>query len=83
MSKKPQTLPFIQMLEQVLDATEMRQKHFAKAIGISQSYMCDLMKGKRGPSPNLVNKICDYMGTGPKGRRVWHMAAARTDGWEI
>lgn len=81
--KITETTPFRGMLSAVLDDGDFSQRDFAAGIGISASFLCDLLQGKRGPSPSLINKICAYMGRGPKGRKEWHLAGARTDGWEI
>jgi transcriptional regulator with XRE-family HTH domain len=77
------TTPFQYMLKTVLTDSEATQKRFAKGIHISPQYLCDLLQGKRGPHPEIVNRICDYMGRGPKGRLEWHTAGAKSVGWEI
>ena len=76
-------MTFIEMLKTVLEESETSQRSFAESLGISSAFLSDLLHGNRGPSPRLINKICDYMGRGPKGRREWHIAGARTDGWEV
>ena len=78
-----QTTPFQYMLKTVLTDSEATQKRFASGIGISQQFLGDLLHGNRPPSPSLVNKICEYMGRGPKGRKEWHEAGAKSVGWEI
>lgn len=78
-----QTTPFMEMLSLIIERTDISQKQMAKGISISPQYLCDLLQGKRGPHPELVNKICDFMGRGPKGRLEWHTAGAKSVGWEI
>ena len=59
------------------------QKDIAEKLGISVQYLHDLEHGRRKPSVSVVNRICHYMGRGPRGRREWHMAGARAHGWEV
>ena len=77
------TSDFSKMLQEVIDGNEITQKCFAEKIGISSSFLCDLLQGKRNASPKIVNKICKYMGRGKIGKRVWHEAGARSNGWEL
>lgn len=55
----------------------------AEAIGYSEQYVSDLRRGMRLPSVEVVDKICDWMGRGPKGRREWHQAGARAHRWRV
>lgn len=55
----------------------------AEAIGYSVQYVSDLRRGMRTPSVEVTNKVCDWMGRGPKGRLDWHQAGARAHGWNI
>jgi transcriptional regulator with XRE-family HTH domain len=71
------------MLATVLRESECSQKTFAEGIGITPQFFHDIFHGRRGPSPSLINKIFDYMGRGPKGRKEWHTAGAKAVGWEI
>jgi transcriptional regulator with XRE-family HTH domain len=74
---------FIEMLIEVRTEMDMSQKDFAAALGFSSQYLCDLEKGRRLGSVEFVNRLCDWMGRGPKGRKEWHIAGARSHGWEI
>ena len=71
------------MLATVLRESNSDQKTFADGIGVSRGYFCDVLHGRRDPTVKLVNKICDYLRRGPKGRNEWHTAAAKALGWEI
>jgi transcriptional regulator with XRE-family HTH domain len=66
---------------------EVCQRHsnqvVAEAIGYSVQYVSDLRRGMRRPSVEVTNKICDWMGRGPVGRRAWHVAGARASGWWV
>lgn len=75
------TLP--QMLVQLRFVLDMNQKQLAEALGCSPQFICDVEKGKRVPSVAFVDRICDYLNRGPKGRQEWHMAAARAHGWKL
>ena len=75
------TLP--EMIKAVREGREITQKRMAEAIGITPQYLCDLEHGRRPGSVEVVNRICDWMGRGPKGRRGWHIAGARSHGWDV
>jgi transcriptional regulator with XRE-family HTH domain len=74
---------FVEMLIAVRTEMEMSQTDFAKALGFTPQYLCDLEKGRRLGSVEFVNRLCDWMGRGPKGRKEWHMAGARSHGWDV
>jgi transcriptional regulator with XRE-family HTH domain len=76
-------MTFIEMLLAVRHNSGTSQQDFARGIGISKQYLCNLEKGRRMPSVAVVEKICRYMGRGPKGRREWHVAGARAQGWQV
>jgi len=75
------TLP--EMIVQLRSALDMNQKQLAEALDCSTQFICDLEKGRRTPSVSFVERICAYLGRGPKGRLEWHVAAARAHGWKI
>jgi transcriptional regulator with XRE-family HTH domain len=77
-------MTFVGMLNEVLTPGRCGSLTAAAAsIGISPQYLHDLKEGRRLPSVTVVNKICDWMGRGPKGRLEWHLAGAEAHGWEI
>lgn len=55
----------------------------AKAIGYSEQYVSDLRRGMRLPSVEVVDKLCDWTGRGPRGRLEWHQAGARAHRWRV
>jgi transcriptional regulator with XRE-family HTH domain len=75
-------MTFVQMLNAVLDPAGTLSAA-AKGIGISPQYLHDLKEGRRLPSVEVVNKICQWMGRGPEGRLEWHLAGAAAHGWEV
>ena len=81
MTKRAET--FIDMLIEVRHGHDMTQKALAEALGFTPQYLCDLEKGRRLGSVEFVNRLCEWMGRGPTGRREWHVAAARAHGWEV
>ena len=76
-------MTFIEMLREVRTGMEMSQKDFAEALGFTPQYLCDLEHGRRLGSVEFVNRLCEWMGRGPKGRKEWHLAGARAHGWEV
>lgn len=78
----PTGASFIEMLNAVLSAQECTLSQASAGIGISVQYLHDLKSGRRLPSVEVVNKICDWMGRGPKGRLEWHVAGAAAHGWK-
>lgn len=71
------------MLLEVRAGMKLNQAQFAGELGCTPQFLCDLEKGNRRPSPEFVDKICDYLSRGPKGRKEWHVAAARAHGWKV
>ena len=67
--------------------TEICKRHsnqrIAEVIGFSEQYVSDLRRGMRHPTVEITEKICDWMGRGPEGRREWHKAGARAHGWQV
>lgn len=76
-------MTFIEMLIEARTGREMTQKDFAEALGFTPAYLCDLEKGRRLGSVEFVNKLCKWMGRGPRGRKEWHQAGARSHGWDV
>lgn len=56
----PQT--FASMLEAHRISDEVSQKNLAKKLGISQSSLCDLEKGRKIPSPKRAAQIAEALG---------------------
>lgn len=76
-------MTFVEMLLDVRAGLEMSQKDFAEALGFTPQYLNDLEHGRRLGSVEFVNRVCEYLSRGPKGRKEWHLAAARSHGWEV
>lgn len=76
-----QRLPWTDMFAEVCQ--RHTNQSVAEAIGYSVQYVSDLRRGMRLPSVEVTNRICDWMGRGPKGRLEWHQAAARAHGWMV
>ena len=76
-------MTFVEMLIESRAGMEMTQQELASSLGFSPQYLCDLEKGRRRGSVEFVNRICKWLGRGPVGRKAWHLAAARSHGWEV
>lgn len=76
-------MTFIEMLLETRKGRELSQKDFAQALGFTPQYLNDLEHGRRLGSVEFVNRLCDWMGRGPKGRKEWHLAGARSHGWNV
>lgn len=76
-------MTFKEMLKTAREDRGMTQQKFAKSISISPQYFNDLEQGRRLPSVEVTNRICHYLGRGPKGRLEWHLSAARAHGFEV
>jgi transcriptional regulator with XRE-family HTH domain len=76
-------MTFVEMLRAVLAEHELTLVSVAQSLGISTQYLHDLKEGRRLPSVEVVEKICAWMGRGPKGRLEWHMAGAEAHGWKV
>jgi transcriptional regulator with XRE-family HTH domain len=74
-------MTFVEMLAAVRE--NHSQKAVARGLRYSVQYISDLERGRRAPSVEVVDRICEWMGRGPKGRREWHLAGARAQGWEV
>lgn len=74
---------FREMVRAARECLTMSQKDFAEALGFTAQYLCDLEKGRRLGSVEFVNRVCNYIEVGPTSRRRWHVAAAKSHGWEI
>lgn len=76
-------MTFREMLIEIRTDYEMSQTDLAEALGYTAQYLCDLEKGRRLGSVEFVERLCKYFGHDPKGRRAWHVAAARSRGWDV
>lgn len=76
-------MTFREMLIEIRTGYEMSQKELAEALGFTPQYLCDLEKGRRLGSIEFVERLCVHFSRGPKGRREWHVAAARSHGWDV
>ena len=74
---------FVEMLLTVRDAAGMPQKELAAALEFSNQYLCDLEKGRRLGSVEFVNRLCDWLGCDDRERKRWHLAGARSHGWNV
>lgn len=76
-------MTFREMLIEIRTGYELSQKAMAETLGITPQYLCDLERGRRLGSVEVVERICKEFSRGPKGRKEWHVAGARSHGWDI
>ena len=76
-------MTFVEMLTQARTSREIQQKDFAAALNFTPQYVCDLEKGRRLGSVEFVNRLCDWLGANDRERKKWHLAGARSHGWNI
>lgn len=76
-------MTFKEMLIEIRTGYELSQKDMAARIGITPQYLHDLEHGRRLGSVAVVESICKVFERGPKGRKEWHVAAARSHGWDV
>lgn len=74
---------FARELKAFREAQELSQQDFAKRLGVSAQYQCDLEGGRRKPSVRYVERLCEAHSRGPKGRLFWHRLGAVEHGWRI
>lgn len=72
-----------QMFKDLRDALDITQGDLAEKLDCSSQFICDVEKGRRTPSVAFIDRLCDWLERGPKGRREWHLAGARANGWKI
>jgi len=62
LERKIGPLTFGKLLESHRKADELSQKEFAEMLGISQSSLCDLEKGRKIPSASRALSIAQTLG---------------------
>lgn len=79
--------PAEQLRADFLKASEVKsyrtQAELAKALGVSPQYLADVLKGRRGLTPKMLNKGADIFAIGATRKRRWHQLGAIESGWEI
>ena len=60
-------------------------KEFARELGFSPQYLCDLQLGRRMPSVAFIHAVTRLLKLQHRqaSKRYWHTIAARTHGWDI
>jgi DNA-binding XRE family transcriptional regulator len=78
-----EAVTFNGLLRSFREAQELTQQAFARRMGVSAQYQCDLESGRRAPSVKYVDRLCEVHGRGPNGRNTWHALGARAHGWKV
>ena len=76
-------MTFVEMLIEAREGRDLSQKEMAEHLGFTAQYLNDLEHGRRLGSVQFVNRICEWLECGSKGRKEWHLAGARAHGWEV
>lgn len=76
-------MSFAERITALRTAKKLSQKDFAKAIGFTPQYVCDLENGRRLGSVEFVERVCDWLECRADLRRAWHVAGARSHGWNV
>ena len=71
------------LLKQAIQKSSVTPTEFGRRAGIRKQYMNDLLSGRRGLGPAMVNRVCDIIQATDAQRKKWHQAGARHHGWEI
>lgn len=73
-------MTFGKRLRTMREGMGWEQKRLAQSLEVSPQHVCDLESGRRAPSVNLVDRLCDWIGG---GYVEWHRAGARAHGWKV
>ena len=60
-----------------------KQADLAKAIGISNTYLSDILLGRRSFHPALLRKAAEALGVNPVRSQRWQRLGAVEAGWQI
>lgn len=77
---------FAYALIKLRDTYRLSQQDFAKRIGISPQFQCDMESGRRMPSIKVIDKIVKAFGPKIGGyafRLRWHRLGACSHGWNV
>lgn len=56
----PETSPLTQRLAYLLEQSQTNQGAWARLLGVSESYISMVMRGKRGLTPEHIRKLSDH-----------------------
>ena len=83
MPERKDWLTFAGMLKDYRSDIGLTLEEFGKRIGYSASYVSDIERGARKPSPEFVTKFCNGMEMSASELEIWHRLGAKADGWKI
>ena len=73
-----------QRLQVLIDGRGLQQNAVAAAVGCSTAHVSDMLGGRRGVTPAMLEEILDAAGVKlPGARRDFHRHAAVEAGWKI
>lgn len=72
---------------EIMRAAKMKsletQGDLAAALGLSATYLSDILRNRRRLTPDLVNKAIAALGVSPIRGQRWHRLGAEESGWHI
>lgn len=66
----------------LMDAHKINQTQLAEAVEVSPQYICDVLNGRRDPTPKLTDAICEKYHLPTRVKSDLHRAGAMLAGWE-
>lgn len=65
----------------LMEAHKLTQSSIAADLGVSPQYICDVLAGRRNPTPKITDKLCDVYSLPSRVRTDLHRAGAIAAGW--
>lgn len=79
-------MTFAETLEAKRSKKGISQRYLAELMDISPQYLNDLLRARRGPTPELASKAATIFRLSPlskENRHMWHRLGAVQCGWEL
>lgn len=73
----------LKMVIDSMKAKKIRSTDLAKAMDMSDSLLCHVLKGRRNLTPDLVDKLSNYLDFDANTKAEFIVYAARGRGWDI
>ena len=71
------------MIHDRMKAKKIRSTDLAKAMDMSDSLLCHVLKGRRNLTPDLVDRLSNYLDFDANSKAEFIVYAARGRGWDI
>lgn len=73
---------FSRALSSEIKVSGRTQQQWARDMGISEQYLCDLKLGRRLPSVAIADTLTELAGN-ERNLMHWHLMGARAHGWKL